>query len=288
MNDAVGTRDNGLSWINPVGGMGDMLMVSGVIKQILDHDTSKSFNLVRRTAYREMFKDHPAIHKIGYPPRGSHIIGTDYWKHGLGKNDNRPYQILARLFGLPTPAEEILYFPGVVEIDPLLEQIIPWGRKNVMIMTGSDSPRKMMSPERWQLLVAALREDGVFVIQTGRLRDTYIPDAYSLLGLTSLGQLIALLKRVDLIITVDTLAMHAAHLVGTTAIALWGPTDPEVYGYPGQYHFRHISHCDQIDRCIGPGLDDNYGIKCPLDDRHCMSMIPIADIHRTVHELLGD
>ena len=271
-------------WINPIGGLGDMLMVSGVIKQMIDRIGTK-FNLVRRSYYRPMFKNHPAIKTIGFPPEGSRIIGTDYWAHGLDEKHNRPYQILARLFGLPTPVEEKLYFPDEPNIDKILEGIVPWSKKNIVLMAGSDSPRKMMSQERWGKLVRKLKEDGFLVMQVGKMYETYIKGTYSLLGLTSPGQLISLIRRADVVITIDSFAMHAAHLTGTPAVVLWGPTSPEIYGYPRQIHLREEFHCDESNQCLGPETPKNYNKPCPLETQHCMNLIPVDKIYEAVLSL---
>lgn len=287
MNQSTTHNTQEPAWINPIGGYGDMLMVSGVLKQVIERDPLRRFNLVRRSMYRTIFRNHPAIQTIGHPPPGAHIIGTDYWRYGLDANENRPYQILARIFGLPTPVEEILYLPGVIEIDPLLEKAIPWGEKNMIIAPSSDSPRKMMDLDRWCPLIKQFKEDGFSVIQTGRLRERHIENAYSLLGLTSPEQLIAIMKRADIVITVDNFAMHAAFLAGTPAVVLWGPTDQGMYGYPGQYHLRAPLKCEQIDRCISPKTPNDYDTPCPLEGNHCMDLIPLEDIRKVVQEMLG-
>jgi ADP-heptose:LPS heptosyltransferase len=274
------------TWINPIGGYGDMLMVSGVLKQVIERDRFRSFNLVRRSMYRTIFQSHPAILEIGYPQRGAHIIGTDYWRFELGANENRPYQILSRIFGLDTPAEEILYLPGVSEIDPLLEKAIPWGKKNIIISPHSDSPRKMMALGRWQLLIKQLKADGFFVIQIGKLRDQYIENSYSLLGITSPAQLIPIIKRADILITLDNFAMHASHLAGTPAVILWGPTNPAIYGYPGQHHLRADITCGQIDVCICSKTPNSYNSSCPIKGINCMDLIPLEDIYKAVHGML--
>jgi ADP-heptose:LPS heptosyltransferase len=235
--------------------------------------------------YRPIFQDHPAIQKIGYPLPGAHIIGTDYWAHGVGANENRPYQILARIFGLSTPAEEILYLAGVADMDPLLEKAIPWKKKNIIIAPASDSPRKMMRLSRWQVLVNRLKEDGFFVIQIGKLRDTQIQSSYSLLGMTSPAQLVAVLKRADIVITIDNFAMHAAHLAGVPALVLWGPTAPEIYGYPGQYHFRAAPQCEQIDCCLGPKTPNHYDTSCPREGGHCLDLISLEEILKTIQDM---
>jgi ADP-heptose:LPS heptosyltransferase len=272
------------SWINPIGGMGDMLMVAGVLKQVFDQDHKRRFNLVRRSAYRKIFLGHPAIREIGFPPQGVRIIGTDYWRYELNRDVSRPYQILARVFGLPTPIEESLFFPGPIVIDPLLEQKIPFGKRNVIIATNSDSQRKMMATNRWEKLVAQLAIDGFFVIQTGRLYDNRVKHAYSLLGLTSIGELIAIIRRADLVITVDTLAMHVARLTKTPAIVLWGPTDPAIYGYPGQRNLLAAPLCNEWSECLSARTPKNYGKPCPYGDNQCLNRIPLEEIRAAVHQ----
>jgi len=271
-------------WINPVGGMGDMLMVAGVLKQAIERDHIRRFNLVRRSAYRKIFQGHPAIQEIGFPPSGAHIIGTDYWRYELDNPVPRPYQTLARLFGLTSLIEEIPYFPGPVEIDPLLEEKIPWGKKNIIIAAGSDSQRKMMTLDRWEQLTRQLTADGFSVIQTGRLHETRVRNAISLLGLTTIGELIAIIRRADGVITLDTLAMHAVRLTETPAIVLWGPTDPTVYGYLGQRHLSATPRCEKWNQCLSARTPKNYGKPCPFGDNRCINRIPLKDIRSAVHE----
>ena len=63
-------------WINPTGGYGDILMLSGVLKQCHDKNPTVKYNLVRRTIYLNLLKGHPALEKIGLPPKNATIIKT--------------------------------------------------------------------------------------------------------------------------------------------------------------------------------------------------------------------
>ena len=65
--------NNKLVWINPVGGLGDALILSGVLKAVYDSDHTKKFNLVRRSRYQSILKGHPAIEFVGFPNSGSEI-----------------------------------------------------------------------------------------------------------------------------------------------------------------------------------------------------------------------
>lgn len=281
-NIKVDTED---VWINPTGGYGDILMLSGVLKQCIDINPRLKFNVVRRAIYTDLLKGHPAIKNYGYPPKNAEIITTDYWlKENLGEDNQRPYQILARLFGLQTPIEEELYLPGEYNGDGLLQDfILKDGLKTVIIAPSSISPRKMTQPIIWHNFVEKLKSKGFFIIQVGHRNDIYIKGTYSLLGLTTLRQLISLMIKSDVIISVDNLIMHAAHLIRKPAIIIWGPTNHKVYGYPEQIHMQcPTNHCELKNKCLGPDFPDNYNTICPIQNKHCMSKVPIDEMIENV------
>ena len=254
-------KDRNEIWINPTGGYGDVLMLSGVLKKSTVINPKLKFNMVRRAIYSDLFKEHPAIKKIGYPPKDANIITTDYWsKEKIGKGNQRPFQILSRLFGISTPAEEILYLPGDYREDRLLHSFMnSRGRKIAIIAPSSVSPRKTMHPLIWQDIVDKLEKREFFIIQVGQKNDIYIKGAYSLLGLTTIRQLIALLIKCDIIICIDNFVLHAAHLVTTPAGVIWGPTRSTIYGYPEQVHIHcSVNHCQFRNKCLGADFPDNY------------------------------
>ncbi len=274
-------EDNGFPWINPIGGLGDTLMVSGVLKQVSIQQPAKYFNLVRRTRYLSILSGHPAIKKVGCPAMGSRIIGTDYWCHDAFKLKDGPhaFEILGEIFGLDGKLEPpSLYLPGGIETDPLLQDSIPWGKRNILIAPASDSPRKEMQPHQWHHLVEKLVDKGCFVLQAGRHHDLHIRNAYSVLGLTTPRQAISLLSRCDLLISPDNFFMHAAHLIGMPAVILWGPTYEHLYGYPGQKHVRAEPLCNDVEKCIGPKLK-TYPTSCPKEKvEHCMNRIDLNTV----------
>jgi uncharacterized protein len=275
-------------WISLIGGLGDMLMILGVLKQVHDRDPSRRFHLVARMKCRPFFEGHPAIAAIGHPPPGARFISTDYWNHpSFRRPGMRAYQVLARIFGLPTPAEERLYLPWECPDQPLLMKRIPWKERNVLLCPGSDSPRKRMSTEKWESLAGLLKKDGLGVVQAGRATERYVRGTYSLLGLTSVREMVGLLRRFDVIVTADNFAMHAAHVWKRPAVVLWGPTDRRVYGYPEQAHLQARRPCEHAQGCIGPACSADYRADCPKGRERCMDSFDIAAVHRAVGELLA-
>jgi ADP-heptose:LPS heptosyltransferase len=276
---------NNFPWINPIGGYGDMLMVAGVLRQVVEQNPSRRFNLVRRTRYSLIFENHEAIAKIGFPNQEEQVQRVDYWAmEELGPGPQRPYQILARGFGLKTPIEERLYLPGALAQDPFLDHFLPWKKLNVVIAPASDSPRKMMNPLTWHRLVDFLLTEGAFVMQVGLLNEQHIRNAYSVRGMTTPQQLVALLRKCNLVISSDNFIMHAAHMAGRPAVVVWGPTPHEVYGYPEQIHLQASPNCnlEKGESCIVSYKNQGgklYGTPCPLGDRHCVNQIRPEELY---------
>jgi uncharacterized protein len=285
---STGADDSELTWIHPYGGLGDSLMISGVLKQVSERHPGKKFNLVDRSKYRVFLEGHPAIHDIGNPPPGARLLRTDYWNDDAFQvKHERAYQVLAQRFGLETPVEERLYVPWELREDPVLTAAIPWQRFNVLIAHSSESPRKQMPIKTWDALVSMLRRNEVLSVQSTRLHDRYIRGAYSLLGLTTPRQLISMMKRFDAVITSDNLVMHAAHLCGVPAVVLWGPTSHQTYGYPEQIHLQANPDCEYPGGCLGPAHPGLYLLACPQGPEHCMNSFVAQTIHAAVMSILN-
>lgn len=261
-------------WINPIGGYGDILMISTALYHAYK-EHGKKFNMVKRTQYSPLFKGHPAIHHIGFPPIGSIIIGTDYWsKLEFQETKYRAIEILFKIFG-GTNSEHInnLYLPETEDKDSkVLLENIPWGTRSVAIAPSSESIRKMMHPIKWHLITDILRHNNYFVLQVGKANDMHIKGAYSLLGTTSPRQLLEVIRKVNFVITHDNFIMHAAQLVLTPAICLFGPTLASQYGYKNQFCLQaNIEFCPHKNSCLGAKFPSNYTTPCPMNEQHCMN-----------------
>jgi ADP-heptose:LPS heptosyltransferase len=115
--------------------------------------------------------------------------------------------------------------------DELISANIPWRGKNVAIAPDSTAPKKMMEASKWEQIAKALTDSGALVLQFGKPGAKKVKYAYSLAGAATPKESIMLLRRMDLLITVDSFMMHAAHMTGTPAISLWGPIEADIFGY---------------------------------------------------------
>lgn len=81
-------------------------------------------------------------------------------------------------------------------------------------------------------------------------------------GTLTLGQVAALLKRADLLISVDTGPLHIGQAVGTPILGIFGPTDPHIWG-PRNPHDSVIYNPVDCSPCWGKG--ECNGHRCMAD-----------------------
>ena len=151
-----------------------------------------------------------------------------------------------RRLGLPYP-EPLHRLPA----DPAAaawaeEQLAQLGGPGVLLNLGASKPPNRWDPERWGGLAGALRRDpGLPVCLLGgpdereaeqRALAASGSGVHSLVGRTSLPQLIEVLRRARLVISCDTGPMHLACALGTPVVALFGPADPRRTGPWGEAH----------------------------------------------------
>lgn len=102
-------------------------------------------------------------------------------------------------------------------------------------------------------------------------------DIMDLSGRTTLCQLASLLKHCDLLITNDSAPLHIAGAVGTKVLAIFGPTDSEVYGPTGSEDrvMREKLHCSPCGKA-----------QCEFE-HECMKYIKVDEVFRAAKEMLG-
>jgi Flp pilus assembly protein protease CpaA len=102
--------------------------------------------------------------------------------------------------------------------------------------------------------------------------------AINLAGITSLRQLMCLLKHCKFVLTNDTGPMHLAAAIGTRVAAIFGSTSPAMTGpgLPGDTRHRLVSSNAACSPC--------FLRECPIDFR-CMNGISVSQVVSAVLEL---
>jgi len=103
-------------------------------------------------------------------------------------------------------------------------------------------------------------------------------DGMNLTGKLTLMQLKALLARAALFITNDSGPMHIAAAVQTPVLALFGPTDPKIYGPLGSQH--------RVVRLELPCSPCMKGF-CRIHSHDCMKLLEVGRVFETACQMLS-
>ncbi len=189
-----------------------------------------------------------AKHRVGYATEGRQILLT----HSIPwhKNIHEVDSTLEVLTGANLPIQDRFLEAWISEDeDGQIRDIVPQianGKTKVLIHAAAAHPDKMYPLERWaevlKILAPQLNCDFFF---TGAEQDYLLYEELQLLtgiqginlaGKLSLRQSMALYRRMNVALCVDSGPAHLSAAVGVPTIALFGPTDPERWRPYGDSH----------------------------------------------------
>ena len=144
--------------------------------------------------------------------------------------------------------EEVLNLADLLGIERIGELVPPKPSKIRQVVSGGPyavihaAPMyryKQWTPGGWRALAAALAERGFAIVATGgpgEVETRFLDDTWNtakverVYGRLSWSELSSLLSRAGLYVGPDTSVTHLAAAAGCPTIALYGPTDPRIWG----------------------------------------------------------
>lgn len=163
----------------------------------------------------------------------------------------------------------------------------------VGLVLGTSWATKEWPQEKWYSLIKSLQYRANFVclggpkeaIQYKPLMDSLAAEGIdqimlNMLGKTTLQEVGALIESCDVVVTADTGSLHIALALNKPVVALFGPTDPKLWG-PLTGTFKVLIN-DELD-CLGCRKR-----RCPKPDQYCMSGIEPVRVKKAIFELIGD
>ena len=163
----------------------------------------------------------------------------------------------------------------------------------VGLVLGTSWATKEWPQEKWYSLIRSLQYRANFVCLGGPkeatqykpLMDSLAADGIdqimlNMLGKTTLQEVGALIESCDVVVTADTGSLHIALALNKPVVALFGPTDPKLWG-PLTGTFKVLVN-DELD-CLGCRKR-----RCPKPDQYCMSGIEPVRVKKAIFELIGD
>lgn len=233
-----------------------------------------------------------------YPGLMTDSVRGRHWSSGDHKHEVDYCLELARAAGAVTStAARIphLYVDSLAQqqLEQLLERegIVPEKPVIACHISSNNGQSKRWPLPHWATLIDKLiRGQNAQVILTGAPGDIPLIEcvthqmqeqAINLAGKTSLPQLVALLKRANLVISGDSGPMHIAAAVGTPVIAIHGPTDPALSGpvSPKATVMRSDIWCSPCYNATGSA-------DCRFFTTQCMKNILPSQVYKVVQEKL--
>jgi heptosyltransferase-1 len=222
------------------------LFVSSMISRVAGAKIRVGYDTKRELSH--WFLNHPVI-KASEGNRIASEVMLDFPK-ALGIEDSafRPQKWLGAI--------------RRAEADSLMT-IVP--KPYACIFVGAKLPQRRWSYQRWGRLADRLAMEGLTPVFVGSISDQPATvsarneskrTTYSVVGRTDVLTLAAVLAGSAVVIAVDADPLHLAAAMGVPAVGLFGPTDPEVAGPPGDvartvYLKQHSSPSNRQPTCGG-------------------------------------
>lgn len=210
------------------------------------------------------------------------------------------YRQLAPAAGLPPAPQQLFFFPSPkdqAEADVLARRYRAAERPLIALHPGGgQNPgmtlhRKRWLPERWAAVADALvAQHDARIILIGGPSDQEVvaavaramqSQAIRLVQQWQWGLLGALLSRCDLFLGHDTGMMHLATAVGTPTVAVFGPSDPQIYGPYGPAT-TYVWRPTPESPCFYEGFAAPH---CPCAEQ-CMRNVAVADVLQAAEQFI--
>ena len=150
--------------------------------------------------------------------------------------------------------------------------------KWIMLHPAARYRFKAWPPDRFAAVGDAFVKEGFHVVIIGSENERGVADELmkaarqpfvSLVGETTLREVAALMTHCHLFVGNDAGPMHMAAAVGCPVVALFGPTDPAVWGPQGE-HCQTIYKGLDCRECFYPG--------CQRGEMSCMKLISVEEV----------
>jgi lipopolysaccharide heptosyltransferase II len=188
------------------------------------------------------------------------------------KHETELYLDTARAVGVEVNMPRLEFYPTDEDRRHVAEMLraVPQASLVVIHPAGGSNPGMILSAKRWppqrfaaladrlikerraQVFLVGGPDDGAIA---ATIKDGMRQEPWDLTGQLTLGQLGALLERCDLFIGHDTGAMHLAVAVSTPVVAIFGPSDPRMYG-PCSENSVALWHDVGCNPCLSHGRWD--------------------------------
>lgn len=164
--------------------------------------------------------------------------------------------------------------------------LVPGGAKNVL----ADDRLRRWPIQSYVALAKALAAKGYKVILAGSETDLWVRewfrdvDVVDSIGTTDLSDLIAMISRVEVVVSHDSGPLHLAVLLQKRVVALFGPTNPNEKIPRQESNPAYVLWQGKVLPCV-PCYDGKGFARC--ERNVCMEMISVPDVEEAIVQLLS-
>jgi GT2 family glycosyltransferase len=191
-------------------------------------------------------------------------------------------------------------FVGVPEIEnplPKLYNIEPSDKfQNYIVITPASNAKvydfseysrtKHWSPDRWDEIIRWAKEKwGVEVVHlSGEEVSEYFNDT-TLVNDVSFREAFSIIAGARCLISIDTMAHHAAAALDVPSVVLWGRTSPAMYGYDKDNIINLYNQCPKNSPCFGGQIYQQDKSTCPIPKHPCMDH-SVEDVKKAIEAVI--
>lgn len=220
------------------GGLGDVICLTPVLDTLLKRYPGVSITVA--TENEEVFRYWEPIKAVSTRRAAgvscdvgfllNDVLELDYQQLSVHAGKPR-LQIYTDVLGMKKIIDPIFRFPFSQEDNVFADMMVPrnGGTDRVIgIQVAGASPTRSLPIETVRLVVNGLVSEGhqVVILHNARV-DFEGERIINLSGQTTLHQLVAVIHKLDLMVTMDSGCMWVAHTTQTPLVAILGPTRPQ-------------------------------------------------------------
>ncbi len=266
------------------GGIGDGLMTTPVFKSLKERNPNCHVNVLANKNHAPLLENNPYIDTISISPDRSSVEGaekvlkTDYGKLKPSLRQGHAIDIIAGMLGVELKDKRPDIFLRAEEEEAAKNMMNQYENPIIMQITSKASKNQNWSKNKWKLLVRSM-PDYAF-IQVGSLSEEKIEGAVDLRGKTGIRESIAMLKYAKAFVGVVSFMAHATVAVNKPSVILFGPSDPDTWGYEQNINLHKKLECSPCIDTLGNG-------PC-LHDNRCMADITVEEVKDSLLTLTKD
>ena len=132
----------------------------------------------------------------------------------------------------------------------------------------------------WIELVDRIKAEGFKVIHMGRNEEPLENVDWDLVNKTSTRQTMTIMRKIRLLVAIDSGLSHVAPAMGTKCVCIFGAVDPKIRVHEGWTIPVHSGACT---KCF-PTYKGNK--RCPLGHHDCMKLLTVQQVFEAVQETL--